>query len=59
MVDAIDVLGVGACLVEGNLTVPPAAWVGGGALVFLGIGVWGWRRLQGEKAGGEKGVQIL
>lgn len=48
VVDAIDVLSVGACWVDGSVTAVPAAMVGGGAAVFLAAGLWG---LRGVKLG--------
>lgn len=50
IVDALDVLSVGACLMERSVGVVPAAVVGGGAAVFLAAGLWG---LRGAKLGGD------
>lgn len=43
VVDAIDLVSVGACLLDGSVTTAPAATVGGGAAVFLAAGLWGLR----------------
>lgn len=46
VVDAIDLISVGACFADGSLALEPAALVGGGAVVLLGMGLVGlqsWR----------------
>ncbi|MCJ1263801.1 hypothetical protein MMC22_003671 [Lobaria immixta] len=55
VVDALDLVSVGACLVDGSVNVVPAAVVGGGAAVFLAAGVWG---LRGAKFGGHGYTQV-
>lgn len=53
--DALDLVSVGACLVDGSVNVVPAAVVGGGAAVFLAAGVWG---LRSAKLGGHGYTQV-
>lgn len=55
VVDALDLVSVGACLVDGSVNVVPAAVVGGGAAVFLAAGVWG---LRSAKLGGHGYTQV-
>lgn len=44
LVDSIDVLSTAACMLEGNLDLIPAAWVGGGAAGLVGLALLGLRR---------------
>lgn len=48
VVDVLDGISVGVCFLEGNLKSTPAALIGGGALLFLGLGLVG---LKGITAG--------
>lgn len=43
VVDAIDLVSVGACFADGSLALEPAMLVGGGAALFLGLGLVGLR----------------
>lgn len=43
VVDAIDLVSVGACLADGSLALEPATLVGAGAALFLGLGLMGLR----------------
>lgn len=44
VVDAIDLVSVGACFADGSLALEATALVGGGAAVLLGLGLVGiWR----------------
>lgn len=43
VVDAIDLVSVGACFADGSLPLEPAILVGTGAALFLGLGLVGLR----------------
>ena len=43
VVDAIDLVSVGACFADGSLALEPAMLVGAGAALFLGLGLVGLR----------------
>lgn len=43
VVDAIDLVSVGACFADGSLALEPAVLVGAGAALFLGLGLVGLR----------------
>lgn len=46
IIDAIDVLSMAVCFVEGSAEGLPAGTVAGGAAIFVGLGWWGLRAVR-------------
>lgn len=56
VVDAMDLVSVGACLLDGSVATVPAAAVGGGAAVFLAAGLRGLRAATRGNGGEQVGM---